>query len=77
MDKKVLNLWMGYDELESKYPNITKLNRTILEFHVKKMYESLESCKKAVEEIKKYDKDFTKEELLVLYRVLPFINFQS
>ncbi len=75
MDRKVLNLYMGYDELESKYPNIIKLNRTILEFHVKKMYESLESCKKSVEEIKKYGKDFTKEELVALYRVLPFINF--
>lgn len=67
MNKIIHNLFMEYDELENKYPNIINLNRSILEFHINKMEESLKQCQNALIEIKKKNKDFTKEELISIY----------
>lgn len=67
MNKIIHNLLMEYDELENKYPNIINLNRSILEFHINKMEESLKQCQNALIEIKKKNKDFTKEELISIY----------
>jgi hypothetical protein len=74
MDNKLSNLYVEYDKLEKQYPNIIKINRTILEFHVEKMYKILERCSKATEEITKKEKDFTKKELVTFYRTLPFMS---
>ena len=46
MDNKLANLYIEYDELDKKYPNIIKLNRTVLEFHVEKIHNILEKCSK-------------------------------
>ena len=73
MDKKITNLLEEYNKLESKYPNIIKINRKILQFHVNKMKESIQKCEKALESIKKKNKDLTEEEILSLYLTLPFI----
>ena len=73
MDKKITNLLEEYNKLESKYPNVIKVNRKILKFHVNKMKESIQKCEKALESIKIYNKDLTEEEILSLYLTLPFI----
>ena len=67
MNKRIQNLFMKYDELEREYPNIINLNRSILEFHINKMEESLKQCENALIEIKKMNKDFTKDELISIY----------
>tara|TARA_B110000003_G_scaffold23799_1_gene22737 strand:- start:14898 stop:15122 length:225 start_codon:yes stop_codon:yes gene_type:complete len=67
MNKRIQNLFMKYDELEREYPNIINLNRSILEFHINKIDESLKKCEDALVEIKKRDKDFTKDELISIY----------
>ena len=72
MDKKITNLLEEYNKLESKYPNVIKINRKILEFHVNKMEESIQKCEKALESIKIYNKDLTEEQILSLYLTLPF-----
>ena len=73
MDKKITNLLEEYNKLESKYPNVIKINRKILQFHVNKMKESIQKCEKALESIKINNKDLTEEEILSLYLTLPFI----
>ena len=72
MDKKITNLLEEYNKLESKYPNVIKINRKILEFHVNKMEESIQKCEKALESMKIYNKDLTEEQILSLYLTLPF-----
>lgn len=67
MDKRIQNLFIKYDELENEYPNLININRTILEFHINKMEESLKQCENALVEIKKKNKDFTKDELISIY----------
>ena len=67
MNKRIQNLFMEYRELENEYPNIINLNRSILEFHINKMEESLKQCENALIEIKKMNKDFTKDELISIY----------
>ncbi len=67
MNKRIQNLFMKYDELEREYPNIINLNRSILKFHINKIDESLKKCEDALVEIKKRDKDFTKDELISIY----------
>ena len=67
MNKRIQNLFMEYRELENEYPNIINLNRSILEFHINKMEESLKQCENALVEIKKKKKDFTKDELISIY----------
>jgi len=67
MNKRIQKLFMEYDELENEYPNIINLNRSILEFHINKMEESLKQCENALIEIKKMNKDFTKDELISIY----------
>jgi hypothetical protein len=67
MDKRIQNLFKEYDELKNEYPNIINLNKSILEFHINKMEESLKQCKNALIEIKKMNKDFTKDELISIY----------
>jgi|SaaInlStandDraft_7_1057024.scaffolds.fasta_scaffold694362_1 hypothetical protein len=67
MDKRIQNLFIKYDELENEYPNLININRTILEFHINKMGESLKQCENALVEIKKKNKDFTKDELISIY----------
>jgi len=67
MNERIQNLFMEYRELENEYPNIINLNRSILEFHIHKMEESLKQCENALIEIKKMHKDFTKEELISIY----------
>lgn len=67
MNKRIQKLFMEYDELENEYPNIINLNRSILEFHINKMEESLKQCENALVEINKMNKDFTKEELIRIY----------
>ena len=74
MDKKIMNLNIEYSKLEKKYPNIIKINRKILEFHVDKINKSIQNCEKALEAIKKNDKDLTQEEIVALYLTLPFIQ---
>ena len=72
MDKRIANLLEEYNKLESKYPNVIRINRKILDFHINKMKESIEKCEKALESIKIYNKDLTEEEILSLYLILPF-----
>jgi len=67
MNERIQNLFMEYRELENEYPNIINLNRSILEFHINKMEESLKQCENALIEIKKMNKDFTKDELISIY----------
>ena len=67
MDKRIQNLFKEYDELKNEYPNIINLNKSILEFHINKIDESLKKCEDALVEIKKRDKDFTKDELISIY----------
>ena len=67
MDKRIQNLFIKYDELENEYPNLININRTILEFHINKMGESLKQCENALVEIKKKNKDFTKDALISIY----------
>jgi len=67
MNKRIQNLFMEYDELENEYPNLINMNRSILEFHINKMEESLKQCENALVEIKKKKKDFTKDELISIY----------
>ena len=67
MDKRIQNLFIKYEELENEYPNLININRTILEFHINKMEESLKQCENALVEIKKKNKDFTKDELISIY----------
>ena len=67
MDKRIQNLFIKYEELENEYPNLININRTILEFHINKMEESLKQCENALVEIKKENKDFTKDELISIY----------
>ena len=67
MNKRIHNLFMEYHELEKEYPNIINLNKSILEFHINKMEESLKQCENALIEIKKMNNDFTKEELISIY----------
>lgn len=67
MNKRIQNLFMEYHELEKEYPNIINLNKSILEFHINKMEESLKQCENALIEIKKMNNDFTKEELISIY----------
>ena len=67
MSERIQNLFMEYRELENEYPNIINLNRSILEFHINKMEESLKQCENALIEIKKMNKDFTKDELISIY----------
>lgn len=69
-----MNLLEEYNKLESKYPNVIRINRKILDFHINKMKESIEKCEKALESIKINKTDLTKEQLLTLYLTLPFIN---
>jgi len=73
MDDKLTNLNIEYDKLEKEYPNIIKLNRKILEFHVNKMKESIQKCEEALESIKINNKDLTQEQIVSLYLTLPFI----
>lgn len=74
MDEKIHKMFVEYDKLENEYPNIIKLNKTILESHIKKMNESLKKCEMALEEIKKIQKDLTKEEMITLYIYNKFMN---
>ena len=67
MNKRIQNLFMEYHELENEYPNLINMNRSILEFHINKMEESLKQCENALVEIKKKKKDFTKDELISIY----------
>ena len=73
MDQKITNLLEEYNKLESKYPNVIRLNRKILEFHIIKMKESIQKCEKALESIKTNNIDLTQEQILTLYLTLPFI----
>jgi hypothetical protein len=73
MDQKIINLLEEYNKLESKYPNVIRINRKILEFHINKMKESIQKCEKALESIKTNNIDLTQEQILSLYLTLPFI----
>ena len=73
MDQKITNLLEEYNKLESKYPNVIRINRKILEFHINKMKESIQKCEKALESIKTNNIDLTQEQILSLYLTLPFI----
>ena len=74
MDGKIMNLLEEYNKLESKYPNVIRINRKILDFHINKMKESIKNCEKALESIKINNIDLTQEQLLTLYLTLPFIT---
>jgi hypothetical protein len=74
MNEKIKNLNLEYDKLEKKYPNIIKINRKILEFHVNKINKSIQNCEKALEAIKKNDRDLTQEQIVTLYLTLQFIT---
>lgn len=69
-----MNLLEEYNKLESKYPNVIRINRKILDFHINKMKESIKNCEKALESIKINNIDLTQEQLLTLYLTLPFIT---
>tara|TARA_B100000902_G_scaffold394967_1_gene452465 strand:- start:5460 stop:5693 length:234 start_codon:yes stop_codon:yes gene_type:complete len=73
MDQKITNLLEEYNKLENKYPNIIRINRKILEFHINKMKESIQKCEEALEAIKTNNRDLTQEQILSLYLTLPFI----
>jgi len=77
MDIQICSLLKEYKKLEEKFPNIIQFNRLILDFYVKKTIELLEKCDKSLEEIKKRDRDFTKEELVSLYTVYCVIGQET
>ena len=68
---KLFTILNGY---ETKFPNIVKVNCDILEFHVKKLKESIEQCYRSIENIKNIDKDYTKKELVTFYKTMIILN---
>jgi len=76
MEQKIANLLEEYNKLESKYPNVIRVNRKILEFHINKMRESIQKCEEALEAIKINNIDLTQQQIVSLYLTLPFIISQ-
>ena len=74
MEREITELFAILNEYESKFPNIVKVNRKILEFHLKKLRESVNQCYKSIEKIKTIDKDYTKKELVTFYKTMIIIN---
>lgn len=74
MEREITELFTILDEYESKFPNIVKVNRKILEFHVKKLKESIKQCNKSIENIKEISNDYTKKELVTFYKTMIIIS---
>lgn len=74
MEREIIELFTILDDYESKFPNIVKVNRKILEFHVRKLKESIKQCYRSIENIKKVDKDYTKRELVTFYKTMVILN---
>lgn len=74
MEREITKLFTILNEYESKLPNIVKVNRDILEFHVKKLKESIKQCYQSIENIKNIDKDYTKKELVTFYKIMIILN---
>ena len=74
MEREITELFTILNEYESKFPNIVKVNRKILEFHLKKLRESVNQCYKSIEKIKNIDKDYTKKELVTFYKTMVILS---
>ena len=74
MEREITELFTILNEYESKFPNIVKVNRKILEFHLKKLRESVNQCYKSIEKIKTIDKDYTKKELVTFYKTMIILS---
>ena len=74
MEREITKLFSLLNEHESKYPNIVNVNRKILEFHLKKLNESIKQCNQSIENIKNIDRDYTKKELVTFYKTMIIIN---
>ncbi len=74
MEREITKLFSLLNEHESKYPNIVSVNRKILEFHLKKLNESIKQCNQSIENIKNIDRDYTKKELVIFYKTMIIIN---
>lgn len=74
MEREITELFTILNEYESKFPNIVKVNRKILEFHLKKLKESVIQCYKSIEKIKNIDKDYTKKELVTFYKTMVILS---
>jgi hypothetical protein len=74
MEREITKLFTILNGYETKFPNIVKVNCDILEFHVKKLKESIEQCYRSIENIKNIDKDYTKKELVTFYKTMIILN---
>ena len=67
MDVRIVEIKKEYEKLKERLPNIISMNEFVLNFHIKKMNETLNECENALNKLKNLDVDITKEQLMSVY----------